>query len=210
MYNSPPLRFLAFLLVAGYCSTRELFRKKITTTTTEVPTPYQFEYSAGRAPGGKPDRYVEQEGDAYGNIRGSYTYLDPNWKWQRVNYEASEENGFQILPGSTIPLNDNPEALLPKDTVAVQQAKAQHEALYHEIAASHQNIPVPHVRQSIPQSKAVQQKRYEHESEYQRIAAEHARIEAEHAALAAEDARIEAELADRRAKEGNQKREFYQ
>ena len=29
-------------------------------------------------------RYVEQEGDGTGVIRGSYTYLDPNYKWQKV------------------------------------------------------------------------------------------------------------------------------
>jgi hypothetical protein len=27
---------------------------------------------------------VEQEGDEDGVIRGTYTYLDPNWTWQTV------------------------------------------------------------------------------------------------------------------------------
>lgn len=50
----------------------------------EPPRPFRFSYEAGRAPGGKPDRYVEQEGDGSGQIKGSYTYLDPNWTWQTV------------------------------------------------------------------------------------------------------------------------------
>ena len=49
------------------------------------PKPFRFKYEAGRAPGGKPDRYVEQEGDGSGQIKGSYTYLDPNWTWQTVS-----------------------------------------------------------------------------------------------------------------------------
>ena len=99
------------------------------------------------------------------------------------------------MPGST------PQAVAPpKDSVAVQRAKAQHEALYKQIATSHQTVPVPHTYQSLQDTKAVQQKRYEHESEYQRIAEEHAKIEAQHAALAAENARIDAELASRQAK----------
>ena len=67
----------------------------VRTTEVEVPIPYvepppkpfRFKYEAGRVPGGsgRPDRYVEQEGDGTGQIRGSYTYLDPNWTWQTVS-----------------------------------------------------------------------------------------------------------------------------
>jgi len=39
----------------------------------------------GRAPNSQPDRYVEQEGDEDGVIKGTYTYLDPNWTWQTVS-----------------------------------------------------------------------------------------------------------------------------
>ena len=83
----------------------------------------------------------------------------------------------------------------PRDSVAVQNAKAQHEALYDQIYASHQASPVPYPVRVLQDTKAVQKKRNEFVNEYQRIAAEHAKIEAEHAALAAEDARIDAELA---------------
>ena len=51
---------------------------------SQVPTPFEYEFSAGRRPGGKPDRYVDSKGDEHGTITGSYTYLDPNYKWQRV------------------------------------------------------------------------------------------------------------------------------
>ena len=127
-----------------------------------------------------------------------------------MNYEASEQNGFQILPGSTIPLNEPPAVVAPKDTLAVQKAKAQHEALYEQIAASHQIAPIPYVRQSPHETVAVQKKRYEHESEYQRIAAEHAQIEAQHAALAAENARLDAELAQLNNRESEEPLYIYE
>ena len=59
----------------------------IRTTTYEPPKPFHYKYATGRVPGdsGRPDRYVEQEGDGTGQIRGSYTYLDPNWTWQTVS-----------------------------------------------------------------------------------------------------------------------------
>ena len=98
------------------------------------------------------------------------------------------------MSGSTI--NSNPKETAPKDTVAVQRAKLHHQALYEQIAASHQALPEPVVRQSPKDTKAVQSKRNEHATEFQRIAALHARIEAEHATLAAEEnARYEAEIA---------------
>jgi len=166
---------------------------EIRDTTTEVPTPFEYAFSAGRRPGGKPDRYVSSKGDEHGTIRGSYTYLDPNYKWQRVNYKASKESGFEILPGSTILSNDPQVESHPRDTVAVQRAKAQHEALYQEIATSHQYAQSPVPVRVLQETKAVQKKRNEFKNEFQRIAAEHARIEAEHAAIAAENARLDPE-----------------
>ena len=77
----------------------------------------------------------------------------------------------------------------------MQKAKAQHEALYYQIAASHEAVPVPAPVRVLQDTRAVQKKRNEFVNEYQRIAAEHARIEAEHAAISAENARIDAELA---------------
>ena len=61
------------------------------------PKPFKYSYQAGRAPGGKPDRYVEQEGDGNGQIRGSYTYLDPNWTWQTVSTFKLRPFGFLLV-----------------------------------------------------------------------------------------------------------------
>ena len=74
--------FLLILILSHFTTTLAL---PITTTTPQPPpVPFKYSYEAGRAPGGRPDRYVEQEGDGTGQIRGSYTYLDPNWTWQTV------------------------------------------------------------------------------------------------------------------------------
>ena len=32
------------------------------------PVPFEYKFSAGRAPGGKPDRYVSQKGDEHGVV----------------------------------------------------------------------------------------------------------------------------------------------
>ena len=116
------------------------------------PRPYHFSYAAGRAPGNKPDRYVEQEGDEKGVIKGSYAYLDPNWKWQKVRnsfflsqerlsqsfktqvqYVADPETGFHVLNKDGAPA----EAHLPLDTAEVAKAKARHKALFEAIANRH-------------------------------------------------------------------------
>jgi len=190
-------KLLTTAIVLVSCSeTLVAQRTRQTTTTTEIPTPFEYEFAAGRRPGGKPDRYVNSKGDEHGTITGSYTYLDPNYKWQRVNYKASEENGFEILPGSTLLANQPDVASNPRDSVAVQKAKAQHEALYQEIYASHQANPVPYPDRVLQETKAVQKKRNEFANEFQRIAAEHARIEAEHAAIAAEQAKLDPDYVD--------------
>lgn len=138
--------------------------------------PFKYAFAAGRAPGGKPDRYVEQEGDEKGVIKGSYAYLDPNWKWQKVGYVA-DEDGFHITDSS-------PGAAGPEDTPAVAAAKARHQALFQQIAERHraQNSDVvPYAGNE--ETEAVKQKRQEHAEEFQRIAEEHARIAAEQSRL---------------------------
>ena len=76
--------------------------------------------------------------------------------YTQVNYKASEEKGFEILPGSTILENGSQG---PRDSVAVQRAKAQHAALYHEIAATHQAAPVPYPIRVLQDTKAVKKKK---------------------------------------------------
>merc|ERR1711862_451088 len=163
----------------------------VRSTEAEVPIPYvepppkpfRFKYEAGRDPGGsgRPDRYVEQEGDGTGQIRGSYTYLDPNWTWQTIKYMADPDGGFRILEGSTL-------GVRPKDTAAVQKAREEHEALFKMIALKNQQQPVP-VQEPVPlplpqETRAVQHKRRQHAELFQKIAEEHRLLAEEHKRLA--------------------------
>ena len=153
-----------------------------TTTTTEqpLPSPFKYSYAAGRAPGGKPDRYVEQEGNGSGQIRGSYTYLDPNWTWQTIKYMADPDGGFRILEGSSL-------GLLPKDTAAVQKAKEEHEALFKMIAQRNEQLPTQPLQPQVVvpvETYAVQESRRQHAELFQKIAEEHRRLAEEHKRLA--------------------------
>jgi len=150
-----------------------------TTTTTENPPPKPFKYSyqGGRVPGGKPDRYVEQEGDGSGQIRGSYTYLDPNWTWQTIKYQADPDGGFRILEGSTL-------GMRPKDTVAVKKAKEEHAALFKMIAKRNQQPAEVAVAVAPQETRAVQEERQTHAELFQKIAEEHRLLAEEHKRLA--------------------------
>merc|ERR1711983_617254 len=146
----------------------------ITTTTPQPPpVPFKYSYEAGRAANGKPARYVEQEGDGTGKVRGSYTYLDPNWTWQTIKYVADPDGGFRIMEGSTL-------GLLPKDTAAVQKAKAEHDALFQMIA---QRNSVPPAVPVLKETKAVQNQRRQHAALFQKIAEEHRLLAEEHKRL---------------------------
>merc|ERR1719367_1677480 len=144
------------------------------------PVPFEYKFSAGRAPGGKPDRYVNQKGDEHGVVQGSYTYLDPNWKWRKVAYVA-DEGGFHVLPGST-PVQE----ALPEETPVVAAARAKHEELFAAIAQRNSQVPVaPAVGNA--ESVAVARKRAEHEAQFAAIAAEHERIAEAHRRAQAEE-----------------------
>lgn len=185
--------FFAALVSASSASTLPVSATYETTTTTTEgpPRPYKFAYSAGRAPGGKPDRYAQQQGDEYGNIRGSYAYLDPNWKWRQVEYVATEEGGFQVVGGTV------DEAKPPVDTVAVQQAKANHAYLYDQIAVRNAHppaqppVPAYAVGRLPSQSRAVEKARAEHQDRFRQIQAQHQEIAALHAKLSQEQKEID-------------------
>jgi len=161
-------------------------------TTTLTPLPFKYAFAASRVPGGSPDRYVEQEGDGEGVIRGSYTYLDPNHQWRKVSYSA-DKDGFHVEEDSNT---------VPKDTVAVANAKAKHDFLFQEMALRNSKVPVPIISVSNVESAAVMAKRLEFEQQYAAIAAEHARIAEEHAKLAEQEEKEE--------KEEKEKREYEQ
>jgi len=141
------------------------------------PKPFKYSYQAGRVPGGKPDRYVEQEGDGSGQIRGSYTYLDPNWTWQTIKYQADPDGGFRILEGSTL-------GMRPKDTVAVKKAKEEHAALFKMIAKRNQQPAEVAVAVAPQETRAVQEERQTHAELFQKIAEEHRLLAEEHKRLA--------------------------
>ncbi len=121
------------------------------------PRPFAYAVSAGRHAGGKPDRYFVQQGDEYGVVQGSYSYLAPNWKWQKVGKVATntfhehttthisllqveyvaDADGFHVLPGST-PLS----AAQPEETPVVAALRAKHEELYRQIADRNNQVLV--------------------------------------------------------------------
>ena len=84
----------------------------------------------------------------------------------------------------------------PQDTRAVARAKAQHEALYQQIALQHSQPAAPAARPALQESAAVASQRQEFSKQFAQIAAEHARIAAEHAERAEQNKRDRAERSD--------------
>lgn len=160
-----------------------------TTTPEPPPQPFKYAYSAGRAPGAKPDRFAEQEGDEYGNIKGSYAYLDPNFQWRQVKYEATKEGGFKIIGGTEpeVPIHT---VYGPIDSVAVQRAKAEHALLFEQIAARNAQPPLPPQASPPTDTRAVQKVKAQHANLRAKIQQQHDRIAAEHARLHKEQADI--------------------
>jgi len=154
-----------------------------TTTPEPPPTPFKYAFSAGRAPGGKPDRYAQQEGDEFGNIKGSYAYLDPNFQWRQVKYEATKEGGFQIVGGVEPEPVTTTVGGRPVDTVAVQRAKAEHALLFDQIATRNSHPPTPLAAHPPADTLAVSTAKLEHEALRYEIQLQHDRIAAEHARL---------------------------
>ncbi len=112
---------------------------------------------------------------------------------------ADPDGGFRILEGSTL------EAIKPKDTAAVQKAKAEHEKLFKMIALRNQIAPtappasppaaspleaaeppvsVP-VNSQPQETRAVQQRRRQHSQLFNRIAEQHRQVAEEHRRIAA-------------------------
>ena len=105
-------------------------------------------------------------------VRGSYAYLDPNYEWRQVQYVA-DKDGFHVDPSVlpvASPLN------LPHDTVAVANAKLQHQQLFEAIALRNSQLPVAPEVSHPQETKAVANNRAQFQSDFERIAAEHARL----------------------------------
>jgi len=122
------------------------------------------------------------QGNAKGDMRGGYAYLDPNNEWQTVKYVA-DENGFRVK-SSALPIA-NPVAH-PQDTFAVAKAKAYHENLYKQIALTNSKLPEAprdHLRQ-LQDTAEVANSKDAFQKQFEKIRAEHSRIAEEHKNLA--------------------------
>eukprot|EP00090_Calanus_glacialis_P018986 TRINITY_DN2930_c1_g1_i4.p1 TRINITY_DN2930_c1_g1~~TRINITY_DN2930_c1_g1_i4.p1 ORF type:complete len:194 (-),score=57.64 TRINITY_DN2930_c1_g1_i4:113-694(-) len=173
-------KYIALILFSAGVSQSFPAAQYPTPTPILPPRPFKYEFASGRYPGGPPDRYTQSEGDAAGVIRGGYAYLDPNHKWQKVEYVA-DENGFHVDP-SVLPVANL--VAHPRDTVAVAQAKANHKNLYEQIALRNSQIPVAPQAFANVETAAVASHREAFHKQFDQIAAEHARIAAEHELLA--------------------------
>ena len=89
---------------------------------------YSFGYS-----GGSSNRAETR--DAYGNVRGAYSYIDSNGQLQTTHYLA-DARGFRVS-GTNLPVGANalagPEPV--QDTPEVAAAKAEFQVLYNAAAA---------------------------------------------------------------------------
>jgi hypothetical protein len=119
------------------------------------------QYSYGYA--GGPSAKSESK-DAFGNVRGSYSYIDANGITQTTNYVSDPVNGFRVAatnlpvgPAAVGVVHASPVvgiahspvayaavpqvhhlssgAVVPLDTPSVQAAKAQHFAAHQEALA---------------------------------------------------------------------------
>ncbi|CAL4210623.1 unnamed protein product, partial [Meganyctiphanes norvegica] len=95
---------------------------------------YSFGYAAG------PANRAETR-DAYGNVRGSYNYIDPNGQIQTTHYVA-DHLGFRVS-GTNLPVGPDAPAVAalvaPEPVVdlpEVVKAREEFLALYNEAAAA--------------------------------------------------------------------------
>nr|XP_053647798.1 uncharacterized protein LOC128699209 [Cherax quadricarinatus] len=116
------------------------------------------QYSFGFA--GGPSNRAETR-DAFGNVRGSYNYVDSEGKVQTVSYVA-DALGFRVA-GTNLPVAPaSPEATLPgpvpepvQDTPEVAAAKAAFQAAYDEAAAAAAAAPETRKKRSVVAAPAL-------------------------------------------------------
>ncbi|CAL4069063.1 unnamed protein product, partial [Meganyctiphanes norvegica] len=108
---------------------------------------YSFGYSGG------PSNRAETR-DAYGNVRGSYSYIDSNGQTQTQHYVA-DALGFRVS-GTNLPVGPDAPAVLAlagpepvQDTPEVAAAKEEFLALYNEAAAAAAAAPDTRKKRSV-------------------------------------------------------------
>lgn len=158
----------------------------------EPKRPYSFSWAASRYYHGAPDREHQEQRGEDGITRGVFRYVDPRQQVQEVVYYA-DNDGFHVDASN-----------LPKDTVAVEKARASHATEFERIRQEHAKIAaeraileaqeealeetfVDPVEQRLnlikvlpKETKAVENLRARHAYLFERIREEHARIAAEH------------------------------
>ncbi|XP_071537163.1 cuticle protein 6-like [Panulirus ornatus] len=86
---------------------------------------YSFGYNAGLSA-------RNEMRDAFGNVQGSFNYVDANGKVQTQQYVA-DALGFRVS-GTNLP--EAPAPAVPQYTPEVASARAAHQAAYSEAAAA--------------------------------------------------------------------------
>ncbi|XP_045597659.1 larval cuticle protein 1 [Procambarus clarkii] len=94
----------------------------------EPKRPYSFSYAASRYYNGAPDREHKEQRGEDGITRGVFRYVDPRHQVQEIVYFA-DEDGFHVDASN-----------LPKETVAVQNARNKHHELFEKIKQEHARI----------------------------------------------------------------------
>jgi len=108
------------------------------------------QYSYGYA--GGPSAKSESK-DAFGNVRGSYSYIDGNGLTQTVNYVADPVNGFRVA-ATNLPVGPAPapgHAVVAAAPVAHHVAAPVHQTY---VAAPHHLGFVPNPVQDTPEVQA--------------------------------------------------------
>jgi len=84
---------------------------------------YSYGYSGG------PSAKTESK-DAFGNVRGGYSYIDANGITQTVNYIADPVNGFRVS-ATNLPVGPAPAPVAVRAVVAAPVAYAAHHGIAH-------------------------------------------------------------------------------
>lgn len=155
----------------------------------EERRPYSFAWAASRYYHGIPDREHQEQRGEDGITRGVFRYIDPRQKVQEVIYYA-DEDGFHVDASN-----------LPKNTVAVENARFNHASEFERIRQEHARIAAERelleaqegqetfvdpaqqrlafIKDLPKNTRAVEKLRNRHAYLFERIRADHARIAAE-------------------------------
>ncbi len=101
IYNSWPIQYAAptiYSAAPGITYPAITYAAAPTIVATPTKTQYHAQDELGQASYGysHPGQAHAAVRDAFGGVRGSYAYINPNGKEVRVNYVADSVNGFRV------------------------------------------------------------------------------------------------------------------